>query len=237
MSEKYITYNIDNNIECYYTYKGYTLENLIKDLNIDNYYILKQIHSNKVFDITNIPKNYEGDGLITNKSNIALVTKSKDCNSIFIIDTKNKIIGNIHSGWKGTLKSIITIAINQMKEKYNSVSKDIKIVFNPSIRECCFEVDNDVYDLFIKKYKDKSYYKKISNKYHINLVKIIKDDAKNFSEETAGLIDEEVKRIIDKAYNTAKEILSNNMDKLTAVAEKLLEKEKIDGEEFEAIFE
>ena len=106
MSEKYITYNIDNNIECYYTYKGYTLENLIKDLNIDNYYILKQIHSNKVFDITNIPKNYEGDGLITNKSNIALVTKSKDCNSIFIIDTKNKIIGNIHSGWQGTIKKI-----------------------------------------------------------------------------------------------------------------------------------
>lgn len=192
MSEKYITYNIDNNIECYYTYKGYTLENLIKDLNIDNYYILKQIHSNKVFDITNIPKNYEGDGLITNKSNIALVTKSKDCNSIFIIDTKNKIIGNIHSGWKGTLKSIITIAINQMKEKYNSVSKDIKIVFNPSIRECCFEVDNDVYDLFIKKYKDKSYYKKISNKYHINLVKIIKDDAKKLEIKEENIIDNNI---------------------------------------------
>lgn len=192
MSEKYITYNIDNNIECYYTYKGYTLENLIKDLNIDNYYILKQIHSNKVFDITNIPKNYEGDGLITNKSNIALVTKSKDCNSIFIIDTKNKIIGNIHSGWKGTLHSIITIAINQMKEKYNSVSKDIKIVFNPSIRECCFEVDNDVYDLFIKKNKDKSYYQKVGNKYLINLVKIIKDDAKKLGIKEENIIDNNI---------------------------------------------
>lgn len=192
MSEKYITYNIDNNIECYYTYKGYTLENLIKDLNIDNYYILKQIHSNKVFDITNLPKNYEGDGLITNKSNIALVTKSKDCNSIFIIDTKNKILGNIHSGWKGTLKSIITIAINQMKEKYNSVSKDIKIVFNPSIRECCFEVDNDVYDLFIKKYKDKSYYQKVGNKYLINLVKIIKDDAKKLGIKEENIIDNNI---------------------------------------------
>ena len=192
MSEKYITYNIDNNIECYYTYKGYTLENLIKDLNIDNYYILKQIHSNKVFDITNIPKNYEGDGLITNKSNIALVTKSKDCNSIFIIDTKNKIIGNIHSGWKGTLHSIITIAINQMKEKYNSVSKDIKIVFNPSIRECCFEVDNDVYDLFIKKNKDKSYYQKVGNKYHINLVRIIKDDAKKLGIKEENIIDNNI---------------------------------------------
>ena len=198
MSEKYINYNIDNNIECYYTYKGYTLENLIKDLNIDNYYILKQIHSNKVFDITNIPKNYEGDGLITNKSNIALVTKSKDCNSIFIIDTKNKIIDNIHSGWKGTLKSIITIAINQMKEKYNSASKDIKIVFNPSIRECCFEVDNDVYDLFIKKYKDKSYYKKISNKYHINLVRIIKDDAKKLGIKEENIIDNNICTLCNK---------------------------------------
>ena len=192
MSEKYITYNIDNNIECYYTYKGYTLENLIKDLNIDNYYILKQIHSNKVFDITNLPKNYEGDGLITNKSNIALVTKSKDCNSIFIIDTKNKILGNIHSGWKVTLKSIITIAINQMKEKYNSASKDIKIVFNPSIRECCFEVDNDVYDLFIKKYKDKSYYQKVGNKYHMNLVRIIKDDAKKLGIKEENIIDNNI---------------------------------------------
>ena len=192
MSKKYLTYNIDNNIECYYTYKGYTLENLIKDLNIDTCYILKQIHSNKVFDIINIPKNYEGDGLITNKSNIALVTKSKDCNSIFIIDTKNKILGNIHSGWKGTLHSIITIAINQMKEKYNSVSKDIKIVFNPSIRECCFEVDNDVYDLFIKKYKDKSYYQKVGNKYHINLVKIIKDDAKKLGIKEENIIDNNI---------------------------------------------
>ncbi|MBQ6992661.1 MAG: ATP-dependent zinc metalloprotease FtsH [Clostridia bacterium] len=60
---------------------------------------------------------------------------------------------------------------------------------------------------------------------------------RNFSEETAGLIDEEVKRIIDKAYTTAKEILSSNMDKLQIVAGLLLEKEKIDGDEFSAIFE
>ena len=60
---------------------------------------------------------------------------------------------------------------------------------------------------------------------------------KNFSEETAAKIDEEVKRIIDEAYNKAKTILSNNMDKLASVANVLLEKEKIDGDEFAAIFE
>ena len=60
--------------------------------------------------------------------------------------------------------------------------------------------------------------------------------AKDYSEETAAMIDEEVKRIIDNAYKTARQILSSNMDKLTAVAERLLEKEKIDGEEFDEIF-
>ena len=61
--------------------------------------------------------------------------------------------------------------------------------------------------------------------------------AKNFSEETAAKIDEEVKRIIDEAYNKAKRVLSNNMDRLSKVAQVLLEKEKIDGDEFAAIFE
>jgi cell division protease FtsH len=58
---------------------------------------------------------------------------------------------------------------------------------------------------------------------------------KNFSEETSGLIDAEVKRIIDTAYRRTEEILNQNMEKLHAVANVLLEKEKIDGEEFNNI--
>ena len=60
--------------------------------------------------------------------------------------------------------------------------------------------------------------------------------AKEYSEETAALVDSEVKRIVDKGYNTALEILRANIDKLHAVAGVLLEKEKIDGEEFDEIF-
>ena len=58
-----------------------------------------------------------------------------------------------------------------------------------------------------------------------------------FSQETANLIDAEVKKIIDKAYQTAEYILSANIDKLHVVANILLEKEKIDGEEFSQIFQ
>ena len=60
--------------------------------------------------------------------------------------------------------------------------------------------------------------------------------SKNYSEETAGIIDEETKKIIDKAYDRAVQILTDNIDKLHAVAKVLLEKEKIEGDEFEAIF-
>ena len=60
--------------------------------------------------------------------------------------------------------------------------------------------------------------------------------SKNYSEETASLIDEETKKIVDTAYDRAMQILSDNVDKLHAVAAVLLEKEKIDSDEFEAIF-
>ena len=60
--------------------------------------------------------------------------------------------------------------------------------------------------------------------------------SKDYSEETAKLIDEETKRIIDEGYERAKNILSEHIDKLHAVAKILLEKEKIDGEEFDTIF-
>ena len=60
--------------------------------------------------------------------------------------------------------------------------------------------------------------------------------AKEYSEETAAIIDEEIKRIIDTGYNRAKQILTDNIEKLHQVAGILLEKEKIEADEFEAIF-
>ena len=60
--------------------------------------------------------------------------------------------------------------------------------------------------------------------------------AKEYSEETAAIIDEEVKKIVDAGYEKAINILSEHVDKLHAVAKILLEKEKIDGDEFDRIF-
>ncbi|MDK0703372.1 ATP-dependent zinc metalloprotease FtsH [Clostridium perfringens] len=58
----------------------------------------------------------------------------------------------------------------------------------------------------------------------------------NISEETSAKIDEEIKKLIDEAYDRAESILRENISKLNAVTDVLLQKEKIDGDEFREIF-
>lgn len=59
---------------------------------------------------------------------------------------------------------------------------------------------------------------------------------RNFSEKVAAELDEEIMRIIKEAYTKAKTILTDHMEQLHAVANVLIEKEKIESDEFEAIF-
>ncbi|WP_029689207.1 ATP-dependent zinc metalloprotease FtsH [Thermoanaerobacter sp. A7A] len=59
---------------------------------------------------------------------------------------------------------------------------------------------------------------------------------RNYSEEVAAEIDREIKRIIEEAYKRAESLLKGNIDKLHRVAKALIEKEKLNGEEFEKVF-
>ena len=58
---------------------------------------------------------------------------------------------------------------------------------------------------------------------------------RNYSEETAATIDKEVKIIIDNAYEKVKTVLKDNIDKLNSISRILLEKERIEGDEFEQL--
>lgn len=58
----------------------------------------------------------------------------------------------------------------------------------------------------------------------------------DYSQETAAVIDEEIHKIIDECYKRCTDILNSHRESLTKVAELLLEKEKIEGEEFDALF-
>ncbi|MGO3168320.1 ATP-dependent zinc metalloprotease FtsH [Senegalia sp. (in: firmicutes)] len=62
-------------------------------------------------------------------------------------------------------------------------------------------------------------------------------NSRDYSEEVASEIDHEMKHIIQKAYTAAMDLLTENIDKLHEVAQKLLEKETLNQKEFNAIFD
>ena len=74
------------------------------------------------------------------------------------------------------------------------------------------------------------------NDEHVFLAKEI-SRPRTYSEATAQKIDHEIKRLIDDAYNTAKRLLTENRDKLEAVAQALLEFETLDGQHIREIVE
>lgn len=163
----------DNNIINLFTFKPYNFRtNLVSNEEINNNFnklqndlnhkfdkIIKpiQTHTNNVLVVneSNINNEFKDvDGLITNLKNVALVTSLADCQGILLYDKEKKVIGNIHSGWKGTLNRIVTNAIKLMISNYNCNSKNIEAYICPSIMKCCFEVDSDVKDLFLDNFKD-----------------------------------------------------------------------------------
>ena len=62
-------------------------------------------------------------------------------------------------------------------------------------------------------------------------------DPKPLSEALAAKVDEEVKKIIDTCFERAKKILRENKEKLALVANELIKKETLEGDEFEALVE
>ena len=60
---------------------------------------------------------------------------------------------------------------------------------------------------------------------------------KSYSEKTAGTIDDEVKKLMDSAYERCRQIVAENLDKLNAVADFLMEHESMTGDQFAACME
>jgi cell division protease FtsH len=61
-------------------------------------------------------------------------------------------------------------------------------------------------------------------------------EQRDYSEKVAQEIDSEVRRIIESAHDTARQVLTANQTRLVTIAEKLIEKETLESEEFEAFF-
>ena len=90
----------------------------------------------------------EADGLLTDLAGVALEIHTADCQSVFLYDPARGVIGNVHSGWKGTAQQIVPKAVSLMTGHYGCRPADIEVYINPSILGCCFEIEEDVVERF-----------------------------------------------------------------------------------------
>ena len=111
-----------------------------------------QTHTNCVKVVDNVPDKMcieEGeyvdtDGLVTNLEGVSLASCNADCILLLMYDPVKKVIGNVHSGWRGTFNKIAVNGINAMINNYGCNPEDIIVCICPSIRKCHFEVKDDV---------------------------------------------------------------------------------------------
>ena len=112
---------------------------------------LNQVHGNDVHAATRETAALRppGDGLVTAEPGIMLGIFSADCVPILMVDSKRKIAGALHAGWRGVISDIADAGVRAMVQ-LGAHASDIRAATGPSICQCCFEVDADLGDRFCR---------------------------------------------------------------------------------------
>ena len=126
---------------------------------------LNQIHSNKVVCFNNreeVKDKMIGDAIVTKLKNIGIGVLTADCVPILFCDSKKKIIGCVHVGWKGALNGIIENTMDKFF-KLNSKARDLVAALGPCINYRHYEVNQDFYKKFLAQSKNNGRFFIMSN--------------------------------------------------------------------------
>jgi YfiH family protein len=110
---------------------------------------LNQVHGNVVHAATRDTAALRpaGDGIVTAEPGVMLGIFSADCVPILMVDSKHKVAGAMHAGWRGVIADIPNAGVHAMTQ-LGAHASDIRAAMGPSIAQCCFEVDAELGDRF-----------------------------------------------------------------------------------------
>lgn len=91
----------------------------------------------------------QADALITRKRGVALALSTADCVPLLFYDPVTEAIGVAHAGWRGTARGIAAITVETLQKQFGSDPANIYAGIGPSIGPCCYEVSEEVKDLFV----------------------------------------------------------------------------------------
>jgi len=162
---------------------------IIRKMGLKPFVFLNQVHKDSIKvlkkdeidlskkNLSNI-ETFTADGIITDIKNVSLVIQVADCQAVMLYDHKNKVIANIHSGWRGSVKNIIGKTLDKMILKFGCRPENIMAGISPSLGPCCSEFINykDEIPWGLWKYKSKN--KDNFNFWKISLDQLLKKGVK-----------------------------------------------------------
>jgi len=83
-----------------------------------------------------------GDALVTQMPGIGLLIKVADCQAVFLVDPIQKVISNVHCGWRGSVQNILGKVVGFLQDKYKCRPEGILAAIGPSLGPCCAEFIN-----------------------------------------------------------------------------------------------
>lgn len=118
---------------------------------------LRQIHSDIVHVVgaADIPRGdqaLKGDALITREPGVLLTIQTADCIPILFVDTRQRAVAAIHSGWRGTAQRISEKTLGRMQMEFGTRPQDVIAALGPGIGGCCYEVGHEVVKEFTAKF-------------------------------------------------------------------------------------
>lgn len=101
-------------------------------------------------------KHQPADGIFTDNPDVTLIMRFADCVPLVFYDPCKHIVGLVHAGWQGTVQRIAEIAVNYMRERFNSDPASLLAGIGPSICGDCYQVGNEVLERFNKTFGQES---------------------------------------------------------------------------------
>jgi len=117
-------------------------EKVKRQLNVQYLASAVQVHGDEVTTAEGLTSDQEykgSDALITGQKGVGLLIQQADCQAALLHDPQRKVIGAVHSGWKGSVANIIAKTIRAMQEHFGTSPEALRAVISPSLGPCCAE--------------------------------------------------------------------------------------------------
>jgi YfiH family protein len=81
----------------------------------------------------------DGDAMITDIPQLALMVKQADCQGVILFDPLKGVVANVHCGWRGNVLNILGSVVRRMKSDFGCRAADLAAAIGPSLGPCCSE--------------------------------------------------------------------------------------------------